>query len=144
MALSPFIAGFIGGILVSMGLSFQLLPEYSALEALQTGLVMSVFGIIIAVFVCYAFGVPVMLAGWAIAHFAKWRTPRLMGLVMACAGTIFAIFYFFNGRIGLDDLREEAGLALLVTLPAGFIAGFLAGWVIGMIGYTDAPANETV
>lgn len=144
MALSPFIAGFTGGILVSMGLSFQLLPEHTVLEALQTGLVMSVFGIIIAVFVCYAFGTPIMLACWAIAHFAKWRTPLLMGLVMACAGTAFAVIYFFNGRIGPDDLRDETGLALLVTLPAGFIAGFLAGWMIGMIGYTDAPANETV
>lgn len=144
MALAPLVAGFVGGMFVSLGLSLQMMPEFTILEALQTGLVMSIFGVIIAVFVCYAFGSPLMLAGWAIAHFAKWRSPTGMGLVMAGAGLIFAILYFYNGRLILEDLEHDAGLALLVTLPAGLAAGYLAGWLIGMLGYRDLHPGETV
>jgi len=144
MALSPLIAGFAGGMFVSLGLSFQLLPEHSVLEALQAGLVMSIFGVIIAVFTCYAFGSPIMLAAWAIAHFAKWRTPSGMGLVMACAGLIFSVMYFFNGRLIMEDLEQDSAIALLVTLPAGLIAGYMAGWFIGQLGYRDLPPDETV
>jgi hypothetical protein len=144
MALSPLIAGFLGGMLVSFGLSFQLLADFTVLETLRTGLVMSIFGVIIAVFVCYAFGSPVMLAAWAIAHFAKWRTPLGMGLAMSGAGLIFAVLYFFNGRLIMEDVGQNPDIALLVTLPAGLIAGYMAGWFIGQLGYTDTAPSETV
>ncbi|MGY6662011.1 MAG: hypothetical protein ACXIVO_06790 [Glycocaulis sp.] len=144
MALSPLIAGFLGGTLVSFGLSFQLLPDFTVLETLRTGLVMSFFAVIIAVFVCYTFGVPIMLAGWAAAHFARLRKPHQMGLVMAVAGLIFAIGFFFNGRIFLEDFQAGSDTALLVTLPAGLAAGYVAGWFIGQLGYADTAPGETV
>ena len=144
MALSPLVAGFAGGMIVSLGLSFQLLPEHSVLEALQSGLVMSIFGVIIAVFTCYAYGSPIMLAAWAIAHFANWRNPAGMGLAMACAGLIFSVMYFYNGRLIMEDLEQDTVIALLVTLPAGLIAGYMAGWFIGQLGYRDVRPDETV
>ncbi|MGP1275951.1 MAG: hypothetical protein ACQRW7_11085 [Caulobacterales bacterium] len=142
MALAPLVAGMVGGMLVCLGLALQLAAEFTIIEALQTGLAMSIFGVIIAVFVCYAFGSPLMLAAWAIAHFAKWRSPVGMGLVMGLTGLLFAILFFYNGRLFLEDFEYDAAIALLVTLPAGFAAGYLAGWLIGQLGYRDAPAGS--
>lgn len=144
MVAAPLIAGAVGGFVVSMGLSLQLLSEFSLAEALHTGLVMSLFGVIIAIFVCYTFGAPLMLAAWALAHFASWRSPHRMGLVMAGAGMAFAVIFFHDGSIAVDELRSEGAIAFLISLPAGLLGGYMAGWFVAMVGYTGVRKDETL
>ncbi len=144
LGLAPMIAGAIGGTLISFGLPLQVMTDFTVLEALRTGLVMSFFALLIAVFVCYTAGLPVILAAWAIAHFARLRAPWQMGLVMAAGGTLFAFMYLLNGELISGDIEQGRDPAMLVALPAGFVAGFVAGLVIGLLGYAAAAPEETV
>lgn len=143
LLLAPAIAGTVGGALVWLVLTMPLLPEQGLDETILVLMIGAIPAIIVAVMVSYVLGGPAMIAGWAVAHFAKWRSPVAMGMTLGVTGIVFAFLFFLVGRMGDETGLDPDALVLLATLPCGFAAGFLGGWVIGSLGYEMAP-DETV
>ncbi|WP_429912701.1 hypothetical protein [Glycocaulis sp.] len=143
LLLAPAIAGTVGGALVWLALSLQLMPDNPAQDVATVIIVGGIAAVFVGVIVTYALGAPVILAGWLIAHFMKWRSPAQMGVAIGVTGMVFAFLFFLSGRLGGEQYIDEGALIVLATLPCGFAAGFLAGWAIGNLGYEMAP-DETV
>lgn len=143
LLLAPAVAGTVGGALVWLVLSVQLVPEQGLDEAMLVLMIGAVPALIVAVGVTYLLGGPVMLAAWALAHFMKWRSPARMGLTLGLTGLVFAFFFFVLSRMDGETGLDGDAILLLATLPCGFVAGFLGGGVIGMLGYEKHAQDET-
>lgn len=143
LLIAPAVAGTVGGALVWLALSLPLIPDHPAADIAAVLIVGSIAAIFVAVIVTYALGAPVMLAGWLIAHFLKWRKPWQMGLTLGVTGLAFAWLFFLSGRLGGENYIDGDALIVLATLPCGFAAGFLGGWVIAAMGYETITPDET-
>ncbi|WP_019962142.1 hypothetical protein [Woodsholea maritima] len=141
LALSPALAGLIGGPLVVLTvfvIDWVTMPDTfgpgnltldSLFSTLGGFIALSLLSLIIAIPMTYIFGVLPIVGLWALFHYKGWRAPKQIRWASMAAGLIFAIAY--------ACLNGEPSMSVIFILPA-LIAGYAVGMIISAWGYRES------